>query len=165
MVYGCRRMDCKSGQNRFSQRPFWVQYLILIRPLPLFSQTGRGFKRRLRVGKSYSEKAILKQIKRPHRGHAPDHGKTLPPTRKPARLRKPVPRSPIARSKTLHGLRSVRHVVVSGMHPRGVRSMARMAACWRRIGAKIGAVAITTLLVIPAAIAQEWWGLLPRRHP
>ncbi len=32
-----------------------------------------------------------------------------------------------------------------------------MAACWRRIGARIGAVVITTLLVIPAAIAQEWW--------
>ena len=32
-----------------------------------------------------------------------------------------------------------------------------MAACRRRIGAKMGAVVITTLLVIPAAIAQEWW--------
>ena len=35
--------------------------------------------------------------------------------------------------------------------------MARMAACWRRIGARIGAVALTTLLGVPAAIAQEWW--------
>ena len=32
-----------------------------------------------------------------------------------------------------------------------------MAACWRRIGARIGAVALTTLLGVPAAIAQEWW--------
>ena len=32
-----------------------------------------------------------------------------------------------------------------------------MAAGWRRIGARIGAVVVTTLLVIPAAIAQEWW--------
>ena len=32
-----------------------------------------------------------------------------------------------------------------------------MAAGWTRIGAKIGAVVVTTLLVIPAAIAQEWW--------
>ena len=35
--------------------------------------------------------------------------------------------------------------------------MARRAAGWRRIGARIGAVVITTLLASPAAIAQEWW--------
>ena len=32
-----------------------------------------------------------------------------------------------------------------------------MAAGWTRIGARIGAVVVTTWLVIPAAIAQEWW--------